>query len=82
MDIGCHLSCNKGYLAMGREMSRLGATTCAFFTRNPRGGRARALDPDDIAAYETYAAGHRFGTLVAHGAYTVNLCAANAAVWL
>ena len=48
--IGCHLSCNKGYLAMGREMTRLGANTCAFFTRNPRGGKARALDPVDIAA--------------------------------
>lgn len=76
MLIGCHLSCNKGYLAMGREMTCLGANTCAFFTRNPRGGKARALDPADIAAYERYAAAQGFGTLVAHGAYTVNLCAA------
>lgn len=76
MLIGCHLSCNKGYLAMGREMLRLGADTCAFFTRNPRGGRARALDTADIAAYEAFAAAEGFGTLVAHGAYTVNLCAA------
>lgn len=74
--IGSHLSMAKGYAAMGREAVRLGANTFAFFTRNPRGGNAKALDPQDVAALTQILAEHHFGTLVAHAPYTLNLCSA------
>ena len=54
LHIGCHLSSAKGFLAMGREASRLGADTFAFFTRNPRGGRAKELDLADVEAFLQY----------------------------
>ena len=50
MFIGCHLSSSKGFLAMGKHASALGADTFAFFTRNPRGGAAKAIDPADASA--------------------------------
>ena len=50
LTIGCHLSSSKGYLAMGKEAVSIGANTFQFFTRNPRGARAKALDPDDMRA--------------------------------
>lgn len=70
--IGCHLSVSDGFLAMGREAIRIGANTFAFFTRNPRGGRARALDPDDMAALAELLDEQAFGPLVAHAPYTLN----------
>jgi len=72
--IGCHLSASNGFLAMGRTALSLGADTFQFFTRNPRGGQAKALDTDDAAALMAFAAGHHFGTLLAHAPYTVNPC--------
>lgn len=69
---GCHLSSAKGYLAMGRTAVRIGADTFQFFTRNPRGGRARALDPEDIANYREYADEHGLGPILAHASYTLN----------
>ena len=74
--IGNHLSSSKGYLAMGREASMLGGTTFAFFTRNPRGGAAKAIDPEDAHALMYYLKENGFGTLVAHAPYTMNLCSA------
>ncbi len=74
--IGCHLSASKGYLAMGEEAVRLGANTFQFFTRNPRGGRAREADPADADALCTLCRAHDFGPLVAHAPYTLNACAA------
>ena len=74
--IGCHLSVTDGYEAMGRTMSRMGGNTFAWFTRNPRGGRTKPTDPGDIAALGRYAERERFGPLVAHGSYTMNLCSA------
>ncbi len=56
--IGCHLSSAKGFLAMGKEAVGIGANTFQFFTRNPRGGKAKALDTEDIAAYLAYAQEH------------------------
>ena len=56
--LGYHLSSVNGFEAMGREAISAGANTFAFFTRNPRGGKARALDPADITAYETYCKAH------------------------
>jgi deoxyribonuclease-4 len=75
--LGCHLSTSKGYEAMGETAVSIGATTFAFFTRNPRGGNAKAIDPDDAAALRELLERHRFGTLVAHSPYTMNLCSAN-----
>ncbi|MGI6107284.1 MAG: deoxyribonuclease IV [Lachnospiraceae bacterium] len=74
LTIGCHLSSSKGYLAMGKQASELGANTFAFFTRNPRGGAIKPLDPADMEALRGYLAEHHFGRLVAHAPYTCNLC--------
>lgn len=74
--IGSHLSSSKGYLAMCRQAEKLGANTFAFFTRNPRGGAAKAVDPDDMAACGDYLRRHAFGPVVAHAPYTMNACAA------
>ncbi|WP_298461852.1 deoxyribonuclease IV [uncultured Mitsuokella sp.] len=76
LHIGCHLSSAKGFLAMGREAVALGADVFAFFTRNPRGGRAKELDPADIEAFLAFQQEHGIGTLVAHAPYTMNACAA------
>ena len=77
---GCHLSSSKGFEAMGKNALKLGADTFAFFTRNPRGGNAKAIDPDDAARFRKLAEEHRFGKLVAHAPYTLNPCAAKAEV--
>ena len=74
--IGHHLSASKGFAAMGRKEVELGGNTFAFFTRNPRGGKAKAIDEKDIEKFLTYAKEHNFGKLVAHAPYTMNLCAA------
>lgn len=76
LHIGCHLSSAKGFLSMGKEAVKLDADVFAFFTRNPRGGRAKELDLEDIAKFLTYKKEHGLGTLVAHAPYTMNACAA------
>lgn len=76
LTVGCHLSTSDGYEAMGRTALSIGATTFAFFTRNPRGGTARTLDPDDVAGLRTILAENAFGPLIAHAPYTMNLCSA------
>lgn len=72
--IGCHLSPSAGLLAMGKTALSIGATTMQFFTRNPRGSKAKAIDPADVAAFLALAAENGFGTLVAHAPYTINPC--------
>ena len=74
--IGAHVSSAKGYEAMGREAVAFGANTLAFFTRNPRGGRAKALAAEDVAAFRALARAQGFGPIVAHAPYTLNACAA------
>ena len=74
LTIGCHLSTSKGFLAMGETALSIGANTFAFFTRNPRGGKAKAIDPADAAALRALMAEHNFGPLVAHAPYTLNPC--------
>lgn len=74
LTIGCHLSTSKGFLAMGKTALSIGANTFAFFTRNPRGGAAKAIDPADAAALRELMAANSFGTLVAHAPYTLNPC--------
>ena len=76
LQIGCHLSSASGYLAMGKAAVNLDANVFAFFTRNPRGGRAKPLDMDDVRAFCKYREEHGIGTLVAHAPYTMNACAA------
>lgn len=74
--IGNHLSSSGGFLAMGKAALNLGADTFAFFTRNPRGGQAKPIDPKDAAALVQFMEEHKFGKLVAHAPYTMNVCAA------
>lgn len=75
--IGCHLSYSKGYEAMGKQALEIDANTFAFFTRNPRGGSAKAIDPADAAKLREILVGNNFGKLVAHAPYTMNACAAD-----
>jgi len=75
--IGCHLSSSKGYRAMGNQAAEIDANTFAFFTRNPRGGSAKKINPEDVAGFVNFAAENNFGKLVAHAPYTMNACAAD-----
>lgn len=73
--IGCHLSSSKGFLAMGKDAVKINANTFQFFTRNPRGGKAKPLDLDDIEAYMRFAEEHGIESILAHAPYTLNACA-------
>ena len=75
--VGCHLSASAGNAAMVKTALSIGANTFAFFTRNPRGSKAKKEDPADAAAAVQLLQEHAFGPLVAHGAYTMNLCTAD-----
>ncbi len=77
LTIGCHLSAAKGYAAMGRDALSIGANTFQFFTRNPRGGRAKDVDPKDMEKLMDLATENEFGPLLAHAPYTLNGCAAD-----
>lgn len=74
--IGCHLSASKGYKDMGKQALKINANTFAFFTRNPRGGSAKAINQSDIDAFMEIYNENKFGKLVAHAPYTMNACAA------
>ena len=74
--IGCHLTIANGFLSMGKQALELGGNTAQFFTRNPRGGRAKDLDPEDVAAFQSFRREHGFGPFIAHAPYTINPCAA------
>ena len=76
--LGCHLSATNGNVAMINTAQTLGANTFAFFTRNPRGSQAKKLDIADCEAATRLLRENAFGKLVAHGAYTMNLCTAKA----
>lgn len=75
---GCHLSASGGNAAMVKTALSIGANTFAFFTRNPRGSKAKLEDPADTAKAAAMLEENHFGKLVAHGAYTMNLCTADA----
>ena len=77
LHIGCHLSSSKGFEAMGKTALAIGADTFQFFTRNPRGGKAKAVDPEDALALRNLCAEHNFAPLLAHAPYTMNPCAAD-----
>ena len=76
LHIGCHLSSSRGFLAMGRQAWKLGADTFQFFTRNPRGSKAKELDSADAAALMALLAERNFAPVIAHAPYTLNLCSA------
>ena len=78
MFLGCHLSASAGNAAMVKTAQSIGANTFAFFTRNPRGSKAKKEDPADAARAMAMLREGNFGPLVAHGAYTMNLCTADA----
>ncbi len=72
LTIGCHLSIAKGYRVIAEEAVSLGANTFQFFTRNPRGGKAKAIDPADVASFRAYAAEQGIERILAHAPYTLN----------
>ena len=76
LNIGCHLSNSKGYMNMCREAASIGANTFQFFTRNPRGGAAKEIDPADVAEALEFMKAHGFVKILAHAPYTLNPCAA------
>ncbi len=80
LKIGCHLSSAGGYAAMARTALSIGANTFQFFTRNPRGGAAKAVDPDDVSEFISICGANGIGPVIAHAPYTLNACAADARV--
>lgn len=76
LKIGCHLSSSQGYLAMGKDAVNIDANTFAFFTRNPRGGSAKAINELDVARFLEFANKYTISPLVAHSPYTLNPCSA------
>lgn len=78
--IGCHLSASKGFLHMGKEAVSIGGNTFQFFTRNPRGGKAKAIDEKDIEEFLKFKKQNGIGTILAHAPYTLNLCSKDESV--
>ena len=76
MYIGCHLSSSGGYLAMAQTATSIGANVFQFFTRNPRGGASKPIDPRDVENFLAYAKEHSFGPILAHAPYTLNAASA------
>lgn len=74
LNIGCHLSAAKGFLHMGKEAVSIGADTFQFFTRNPRGGKAKDIDIKDVEAFLKFSEENGIGTILAHAPYTINPC--------
>lgn len=74
MIIGCHLSVSKGFAAMGRQALSIGANTFQFFTRNPRGGKAKEIDEQDVIELKRIMKENNFGQILAHAPYTLNPC--------
>lgn len=75
--IGCHLSSGKGFLHMGEDAVKIGANTFQFFTRNPRGSKAKAIDEEDIKKYRAYAKEYDIEKILAHAPYTLNPASAD-----
>ena len=75
--LGCHLSSSKGFLHMAKEAKSIGANTFQFFPRNPRGGKAKEIDPEDVKRFLSYSKQLGLGTVIAHAPYTLNACGAD-----
>lgn len=80
LKIGAHLSTTKGFKHMGEEAIAIGANTFQFFTRNPRGGKAKPIDQEDISAFLELAKENNFGVILAHAPYTLNGCSADESI--
>lgn len=80
LNIGCHLSSSKGFLHMGKEAQSIDANTFQFFTRNPRGSRAKEIDPADAKALVDFLQENRFAGILAHAPYTLNACSDKAQI--
>lgn len=78
--IGCHLSASKGFTHMGKEALSIGANTFQFFTRNPRGGKAKDIDEKDVKTFLELAKENNFAKILAHAPYTLNACSADAGI--
>ncbi|AFS78088.1 endonuclease IV [Gottschalkia acidurici 9a] len=81
MYLGCHLTISKGFLSAGEVAKSIGANTFQFFTRNPRGGKAKELDRSDINNLELFMKENDFGKLLAHAPYTLNMASYKENVW-
>lgn len=77
LKIGCHLSSSKGFEHMGKEIVHLGGNTFQFFTRNPRGGAAKAINEEDIKAFQEFSKNNGIEVILAHAPYTLNACSAD-----
>ncbi len=75
--IGCHLSSSKGYVHMLKEAQSIGANTFQFFTRNPRGGKAKDIDEEDVNEFNRLCKDNNFAQILAHAPYTLNACSEN-----
>lgn len=74
LNIGCHLSASKGYTHMGEEAKSIDANTFQFFTRNPRGGKAKDIDENDVKSFLSFMEENNFSKILAHAPYTLNAC--------
>lgn len=77
LTIGCHLSASKGYLNMGKTAQSINANTFQFFTRNPRGGKAKDIDENDVKEFLNFMLDNKFPKILAHAPYTLNACSAD-----
>ena len=77
LNIGCHLSASKGYTHMAKEAMSIGGNTFQFFTRNPRGGKAKEVDPKDVESFLNISKENGFAKILAHAPYTINVCSAD-----
>ena len=77
LEIGCHLSSSKGYEVMGKEAVKVDANTFQFFTRNPRGGKAKDISEEDVKRFLEFAKEHGIERILAHAPYTLNACSAD-----
>lgn len=77
LKIGCHLSISNGYEAIGRDAVKIGANTFQFFTRNPRGSKARDIDREDVGKLLKIMEENRFGKVIGHAPYTLNICSSD-----
>lgn len=80
LKIGCHLSASRGFLQMGKDALSINANTFQFFTRNPRGGKAKDIDVKDVSDFINLASENNFDRILAHAPYTLNPCSADAKV--
>ena len=77
LTIGCHLSSSKGFKNMGEDALSIGANTFQFFTRNPRGSKAKDIDEKDVKEFLDIITENNFGKILAHAPYTLNACSAD-----